>query len=92
MIKKVIILSVAMTASLGGALADDTEAKTKAEAKCVEAISQYDIGEPEAKCTCFVAKLTEAQIEEYLEIKNWDDEATEELKTAGTMCMPEITS
>ncbi len=92
MIKKVIFLSVAMATVSGGALADQTEAQAKAEAKCVEAVSQYDLSEPEAKCACFVAKLTETQIEKYLEIRNWDDEATEELKTAGAICMPEIAS
>ena len=81
--KKIIALTASAFVLSSVAYAGDVEDKCTAEA---EAAGMSDVG---GGCTCLAENLSDDQAAAYLEITDWDSEATDDLLEVGEQCFPE---
>ena len=58
--------------------------------KCVADTQALGAEAAEQGCTCFIEAISEETANEYATISDWDTEASDEMKAAGTACFPEL--
>jgi hypothetical protein len=68
----------------GTALADE------AMDKCVADVTAYGEKDPQGGCTCFFESISEEDAEAYLDVSDWENEASDDMKEAGAACFPDI--
>lgn len=92
--KTTVIVAACAVLFTTGAVASGTQAdedvKEAAMAKCVADTSALGADAAEEGCTCFVERLPESELAAYVEITDWDSQASAAMKQAGAACFPEL--
>ncbi len=79
-----------ITIVIGALLISTSVSAGEVMEKCVAVVGPLGSPDPEGQCTCFVDAMTDEQAEEYLAVTDWDSDASDELKSIGAQCFPEI--
>lgn len=58
--------------------------------KCIADVTAYGADDPEGGCVCFFDSISDDAAEDYLDVTDWEAEATDEMKEAGAACFPDI--
>ena len=82
--KKALLITAGALLFSTGAFADDVMDK------CIADVTPLGSPDPEAQCVCFVENISDEQADEYLAVTDWESEASDELKSIGAACFPEI--
>ncbi len=90
--KTMLILAAATALMTTGAVASNQPADVEAAAmaKCVADTSAMGSPNPREQCGCFVSALSSAELTAYLEVRDWDRDASPAMKRAGARCFPEL--
>lgn len=78
------------TGAMANVWAVDEDVEAAAMAKCVADTSALGADAAEAGCACFVERLPESELAAYVEITDWDTQASDAMKEAGAACFPEL--
>ncbi|MCB2099158.1 MAG: hypothetical protein AB7F91_01015 [Parvularculaceae bacterium] len=58
--------------------------------KCVADTTALGADDPEGQCQCFVDAISDEDADAYAQISDWESEASDDMKEAGSACFPEL--
>lgn len=98
---KVLLLAASAGLLMAGAVASvqsadaatshqPADVRAAAMSKCVADTSALGSPNPREQCTCFVEALSDDELAAYLDVRDWDRDASPAMKRAGARCFPEL--
>lgn len=66
------------------------DVRAAAMTKCVNDTSAMGSPNPQEQCTCFVNQLSSDELTAYLQVRDWERDASPAMKGAGAQCFPEL--
>lgn len=66
------------------------DVEAAAMAKCMNDTSALGSPNPREQCTCFIDAIPADELAAYLQVTDWERDASPAMKRAGARCFPEL--